>query len=210
MKHSPANSRLFIFDMDGTLLPGSTGLLELARLFNTETELYEMERLYSTRQLTTQEFTKAVGKLWGKVALEESRRAFDAARKIDGIVECLAAIKAKGHVSCLITMSQDIFARHFKASGFDYVVSTTYPPNTDGSVTILEPDDKCRIAQEICASHQLNYLRSVAFGDSLSDEPLFADLTETVAVNATPELRSLSKYIYTGTSILDAYHLLDL
>jgi phosphoserine phosphatase len=210
MENGVAGARLFIFDMDGTLISGSTGLLELAKLFKSESELSRMEELYSSRTLSTREFTEAVGQLWGEIPLADGQRAFASAPKIGGIAECLATIKANGHISCLITMSQDVFAQHFRIYGFDYIASTTYPPNTRGPITILEPEDKRRISREICAAHRLDYSRSVAFGDSLSDEPLFSDLTETVAVNATPSLQRISKYNYSGDSILEAYSLLKI
>jgi phosphoserine phosphatase len=209
MTRSDHQVRLFIFDMDGTLLPGTTGLLELAKILGAQDSLREMEERYSRKLLNTRDFTHALGALWGKVSVADSKRAFEAAPKLDGIAECLQELKGLGHISCLITMSQDIFAQHFKSYGFDYIASTTYPANTEGPVTILEPEDKRRIAKEICASHQLDYRQSVAFGDSLSDEPLFTDLINTVAVNATPGLQRISKHVYQGMSLMDAYRLVN-
>lgn len=201
--------RLFIFDMDGTLLPGSTGLLELAKLFNTTEELIEMEKAYSRGLFTTREFTYAVSAMWGKISDSDARSAFDAAAKIDGIRDCLKAISQDGNLSCLITMSQDVFARHFNEYGFDYIFSTTYPPHTTGDPTILVPADKRRLSQKLCQRHSLDYTKSVAFGDSISDEFLFDDLEETVAVNASSNIRRISKYVYNGSSILDAYRLVS-
>lgn len=201
--------RLYIFDMDGTLLPHSTGLIELAKQLGTEETLHQLDQLFSEKKLSTTDFTYQVAELWGEINPQIGYQAFLAASKIADIKECLEHIKSEGSTSCLITMSQDVFALNFKDYGFDYIYSTSYPPNTKGTLSILTPEDKPKITKALCNKLGLLFEDSVALGDSLSDEPLFAELTETVAVNASMALQNISKYHYNGNSILEAYKLLD-
>lgn len=201
--------RLYIFDMDGTILPESTGLLELAKKLGTETQLFELEKQFSERRITTYQFTDLISKLWGEIDKNVSFSAFQDAKKIDHISECLAEIKGRGSVSCLITMSQDVFASHFSIYGFDHIFSSTYPPHSDEYFKILSPEDKPLIAMDLCNKYNLDFDECIAFGDSLSDEPLFSKLTETIAVNASPELKKISKYNYSGNSILEAYRMIS-
>ena len=71
---------------------------------------------------------------------------------------------------------------------------------------ILTPADKVRIAQELCERHRVT--RCVAYGDSISDVPLFAHLGRTtVAVNAGADLVSVAGAAYTGEDLLGAYAL---
>lgn len=202
--------RLFIFDMDGTILPKSTGLIELSKQLGTEKKLFELEALFSKRKLDTFEFTNLISEMWGEIDPNTSLQAFNNATKLSDISKCLEEIKKRGDISCLITMSQDVFANNFLSFGFDHVFSTTYPPNTQCKPKILTPEDKPLIAKEICQKYGMNFMDSVAFGDSLSDEPLFNQLTETVAVNASSALREMSKYSYIGDSILEAYKLVKI
>ncbi|MFC1235958.1 HAD hydrolase family protein [Vibrio sp. F74] len=136
--------------------------------------------------------------LWGYIDPELSHKAFSNAKKIYGTSECLAIIKRNGGTSCLITMSQDIFSSHFKKYGFYFVFSSTYPPNTSGDIKTLTPNDKPIIPRNLCKIKNLKFEESIAFGDSLSDEPLFSLLTETIAINATETLKNISKYSYEG------------
>ncbi len=116
-------NRLYIFDMDGTLLINTTGLIELAKVLGTKKELFELEESFKNNELSTVEFTRLISILWGYIDPDLSHKAFSNAQKIYGISECLAIIKRNGGTSCLITMSQDIFSSHFKKYGFDFIFS---------------------------------------------------------------------------------------
>ncbi|MEV8514848.1 hypothetical protein [Dactylosporangium sp. NPDC051484] len=49
--------------------------------------------------------------------------------------------------------------------------------------------------------------RRVAYGDSMSDAPLFRHLAATVAVNADTHLTGLAAASYRGESCIDAYEI---
>ena len=70
---------------------------------------------------------------------------------------------------------------------------------------ILNPADKVRLAEEERAAHGLPRHACVAYGDSMSDLPLFAVLENTVAVNADSELERAARVVYRGKDLREAY-----
>ncbi|MGH3377488.1 MAG: hypothetical protein ACRDP6_22380 [Actinoallomurus sp.] len=59
----------------------------------------------------------------------------------------------------------------------------------------------------MCEQYDLSHSRCVAYGDSLSDAPLFRRLTKTVAVNADHHLADLATLSYRGDDLAEAYTL---
>lgn len=202
--------RLFVFDMDGTLLPDTSGLLAVAAVLDTLREVEELEREFARGKVSTVEFTRAVYAMWGLVPSTLSRSAFESCRKMTEIREVTADISAGGGISCLITMSQDFFANHFLEYGFDYVFSSRYPAVTDGAVQeadVLVPESKPGIVRELCERYEFNFETTIAFGDSGSDVPLFRELIHTISVNASERLEKMSSVNYRGSSMMTAYQL---
>jgi len=72
---------------------------------------------------------------------------------------------------------------------------------------ILTPQDKVRILEDLCRTYGVARARCVAFGDSMSDAPLFRHLAATVAVNADEHLAGLAAVSYHGDDLTEAYAL---
>ena len=128
---------------------------------------------------------------------------------IEGIEEVCRDIASRGERSMLITMSPNFFSDHLCARGIDVVRASRWPPLPfAGSVDpagILSPADKVRLAEEERAAHGLPRSACVAYGDSMSDLPLFAVLDNTVAVNADSELERAARVAYRGEDLREAY-----
>lgn len=111
----------------------------------------------------------------------------------------------------LITMSPDFFAEHLLAFGVDVVAASRFPAlpfaQPIDTAGILEPADKVRLAEQEWIAHGLTPNDCVAYGDSMSDLPLFGVLENTVAVNADEDLERVAAIAYRGDSLLDAYAL---
>jgi phosphoserine phosphatase len=54
-------------------------------------------------------------------------------------------------------------------------------------------------------SGTLDQLHCVAFGDSMSDYPLFQELVHTVSINGDETLKSLARYHYEGSDLHEAF-----
>jgi phosphoserine phosphatase len=76
---SALKNRLVIFDMDGTLLPGSTACKEIAKHANTLHELLELEERFAAGGMDTADFADALTDLWRLFCSDLARRAFECA-----------------------------------------------------------------------------------------------------------------------------------
>jgi len=203
--------RVFFFDMDGTILPNTTGLLETARYFKTEKELLKLENDFSKNLLDTAQFTKIISKLWGIISNKTSGKIFNKTKKMKGLKTCFKHIRKNGDYSCIITLSQDFFTDHFKDYGVDYIFSTPYPPNhkNEYNLKCLTADDKKKIAIKLCKELGVQPENSVAFGDSSGDLPIFEAVGYSIAINPKKDLSKYVALTYRGNSILEAYKAIE-
>ncbi|GAA3956258.1 hypothetical protein GCM10023085_43540 [Actinomadura viridis] len=202
---------LHIFDMDGTLLTGSTANLEVARHLGTLPELHTLEARFSTGELDTRAFSAEIHRLWNDLTTEIVAAAYAAGPWLKGIPDVCADIRARGEHCAVITMSPDFFAHHLLDLGFDQVIASRFPPLPFTApldpAGILTPADKVRITEELRTRHDLPRHRVLAYGDSMSDAPLFRHLTNTVAINADHHLADIAALDYRGDDLTEAYRL---
>lgn len=197
--------------MDGTLLKGTSASLQIASYLGCAEELTGMEARFAAGEIDTRGFAVVIHRLWKKLTGAAVAEVFGASPWLAGIPEVCADIRKRGERSVVITMSPDFFARHLLELGVDDVMASRFPSlpfreplDPDG---ILAPADKVRIVTELCNRHALPESRCVAYGDSMSDAPLFRRLTKTVAVNADHHLAELAAVSYAGDDLAGAYAL---
>lgn len=200
---------LHIFDLDGTLIHGSTASLEIAKVTGTTAELTELEASFGAGEIETRQFAHAIGQLWRGLSSEIVEQAMLATPFLNGISEVVQDIRARGERSALITMTPNFFADRMSVFGFDHIAGSVFPslplaedPNPE---LILVPESKVSITAEWLQLYDLSWHECAAYGDSLSDLPLFAQLETTIAINASESLQALSSHIYTGKSLWEAY-----
>lgn len=201
---------LHVFDMDGTLL-GSSASVEVARQLGTLAEVTSLEARFAAGEIGTRDFALAVVAQWRDLTVQMVAAAFEAGPWLAGIPEVCADIRARGELSAVITLSPDFFARHLLGHGFDHVVASVFGPlPLTGPLAlegILRPDDKLAAVRDLCARHGLTLDHCVAYGDSMSDAPVFGALARTVAVNADHHLEGLAAEHYRGQDLMAAYRL---
>jgi phosphoserine phosphatase len=202
---------LHVFDMDGTLLRGTTAPIELSRRLGRLEPLAELEAGFAAQRITAAQFALQMRELWGDLTTEVVAEVVGGAPWIDGIAEVCDDIAQRGERSMLITMSPDFFADHLRDFGLDTVAASRFPalPFTvalDPS-GILEPADKVRLTERELSELGLAHTQCVAYGDSMSDLPLFDVLANTVAVNADESLEQRAARVYRGENLLEAYAL---
>jgi phosphoserine phosphatase len=202
---------LHVFDMDGTLLKGTTASVQIARYLGCAEQLAGLEARFAAGELDTRGFATAIHDLWRSLTQLVVEEVFGASPWLDGIPAVCADIRERGDRSVVITMSPDFFARHLLELGFDEVVASRFPALPFREALdpggILTPDDKVRIVDEVRARLGLPEGRCVAYGDSMSDAPLFRRLAKTVAVNADHHLAGLAAASYSGDDLGGAYAL---
>jgi phosphoserine phosphatase len=204
-------SLLHVFDMDGTLLRGTTASLEMARRLGCEPQLLELEESFARGAIDTRAFSLAAATLYGPLTDEIVAEIFRASPWIPGLPEVLGDIRARGEHSLVITMSPDFYAGGLRELGADEVVASRFPPLPirvmPDPVGILTPEDKVTIVNRVLVGHGLSTRQCLAYGDSGSDIPLFRHLPTTVAVNAGAELAALATVSYEGEDLREAYEL---
>jgi phosphoserine phosphatase len=71
-------NRLFVFDMDGTLLIRTTACIEIAKVSGTLDHLHILEQQFAAGEMDAFSFAQSVGGLWGVVDEQLVRTAFEA------------------------------------------------------------------------------------------------------------------------------------
>ena len=200
--------RAHFFDMDGTLLVGTSAPLLLAETLGETEALLALEERFDAGTASAFDFARELHDRWGVVDPAVIGAAFAAAPLLGSIREVLADIRDRGEKSCLITMSPTYFADRFLDFGFDRVHGSRFPADAATAVDvagILHPHDKPRLAGEFCAEHGLRLDEAVAYGDSMSDVPLFGAVGVAISVNGDHHLEALADLAIEGPDLLAAY-----
>lgn len=204
-------TRLHVFDMDGTLIPGTSASLELARHTGHHTELVALERRFSAGLVDAPTFARTSYALWSALTVDDVAQVWQAMPLLTGIAEVFADIRRRGEFALVVTLAPDFLARGFLGLGATEVVASRWPTlpfREPLDVTgILSPEDKPRIAAEMGARFGLTGDDMVGYGDSMSDAPLFRQLRHTVAVNADHHVADLAALTYRGDDLRAAYAL---
>lgn len=204
--------RLYAFDMDGTLLLDTTASLEIAKVTNTQEELFLLEDSFRNKKINTKEFARSLFTLFFSkdktIEKDILQVAFELSPKLKNISSVVQQIKQNNDIPILITMSPNFFADFFYSYGFVHVFASYFPQNIFESFDenkILTPQDKPRICIELCQKYNLDFKETVALGDSMSDYPLFKELTHTVSVNGDKKISSMAKYNYKGNDLEELF-----
>jgi phosphoserine phosphatase len=201
---------LHVFDMDGTLLRGSAAA-QIAGLLGCVEELAALDARLFTGDIDTRGFAVTVHTMWQALTPDLVAAAFAASPWLSGIREVCADIRERGERSAVITMSPDFFASGLLDLGFDAVEASRFPvPPFRAPIDpagILTPADKVTIVERLRGRYGIPRERCVAYGDSVSDVPLFKHLAATVAVNADHHLAGIAAASYHGDDIGEAYEI---
>jgi phosphoserine phosphatase len=201
-------NRLFVFDMDGTLLIKTTACIEIAKAVGILDHHDKLEAQFASGEIDAFGFAQQIGALWGVLDEQVVRAAFEATPKLENIQTVTALIRQGGGKSCLITLSPDFYAHLFYDYGFDFIGASQFPRSLEEEILrekILNPEDKARLVRKWCSQLGIEMNQCVAFGDSMSDYLLFQELEHSVAVNGDATLKALARYHYEGADLLDAF-----
>ncbi|MCP4747139.1 MAG: HAD-IB family phosphatase [Desulfobacteraceae bacterium] len=194
------------------MLVNTTANLEIAKVTKTEKELSDLEEVFKSGGIDTKGFAATIFQLWGMLDSQLIEKSFLESKKLKKIKTVVKKIKEKSGIAILITMSPDFFANHFYSYGFDHVYASCFPKKNEklDLNKILTPDDKPSIVMDLCKKYNCTLDKCVAFGDSMSDYPLFEKLKETVAINGDPKIDAAAKYSYKGNDLEEAINLFSL
>lgn len=200
--------RAHVFDMDGTLLRGTTASLLMAGVLGAREQLRALETRFAAGGQTNADFARTLHATWGPVPAASAAEAFAAAPLLRNIDAVVGDIHERGERACLITMSPDYFAEHFLQFGFDAVYSSRFPRDAAtplDAAAILTFEDKPRLARAFCVEHGLRVEEAVAYGDSMSDVPLFDVVGYRISINGDHHLQDLCDVAVRGDDLWAAY-----
>lgn len=222
-------SRLHLFDLDGTLIRGSSAAVEISRQLGLDEEIRDLELAFAGGGMTPPDFAARACEMWSELTEDHIDAAFLGAPWLSGIREVWDEIRARGERSAVISLSPDFFVSRLlhedghgadagavggeaaAVRGVDVTYGSRWPsvpfrelPDPAG---ILSAEAKVRIADELCARFGVSRSECVAYGDSMSDAALFAAVPLSVAVNADGHVRHLATAEYEGEDLREAYGL---
>src|SRR5690349_723676 len=119
--------RLHIFDMDGTLIRGSSCNIELARVLGKVDEFRALDAEFVTQRIDSPEYARRAYSMWSSLTEEVVARAFDSAPWLAGIVEVWADITARGEYCAVISLSPSFFVGRLRRWGVHEVRASVFP-----------------------------------------------------------------------------------
>lgn len=204
-------ARLHLFDLDGTLLHGTSAPAEISRQLGLEAETMELDRAISAGRIDPPEYASRVYALWAELTDAHVAAAFDGAPWLARIREVWTEIRGSGDYCAVVSLSPSFFVERLLDWGAHAAFGSRFP-----AVPFAEPVDpagvltaaaKVTITDRLCEQFGVGRADCVAYGDSMSDRDLFAAVPVSVAVNADTHLAGLATYSYTGRDLWDAYEL---
>ncbi|MGW1912057.1 HAD family hydrolase [Streptomyces sp. NPDC002076] len=204
-------TRLHLFDLDGTLLHGSTAPVEISRQLGLEAEAVALDQAIAAGRIGPPEYAAQIYDLWSGLTEAHVSAAFEAAPWLDRIREVWAEIRDAGEYCAVVSLSPSFFVERLLDWGAHAAHGSRFP-----AVPFTEPVDpsgvlsaaaKVAIADRLCEEFGVARAGCVAYGDSMSDKDLFAVVPVSVAVNADAHLAGLATHSYTGQDLWDAYEL---
>lgn len=204
--------KLHLFDMDGTLLYGTSANVELARELGLVAEFQALDARFAAGEIDSPAYARQAYAMWQELTVERVATAFAAAPWLAGIREVWADIRARGEYCAVISMSPEFFVRHLLEWGAHATYGGRFPALPFGGVPldisgILVPESKVLIADQLCARYGVTRAECVAYGDSTSDALLFDVVPVSVAVNGDHHVSDIATLSYTGRDLRDAYAL---
>ncbi|WP_269855427.1 HAD family hydrolase [Streptomyces sp. RPT161] len=207
-------AKLHLFDMDGTLLYGSSANVELARELGLVEEFHALDADFLAGLIDSPHYARRAYELWQGLTAAQVAAAFAAAPWLEGIREVWADIRARGEYCAVISLSPDFFVRRLTAWGAHAAFGGRFPelPFRGAPLDVsglLAPESKVRIADRLCAEYGLTRAQCVAYGDSMSDAALFSVVPTSVAVNGDHHVSGLATFSYAGQDLRAAYELVQ-
>jgi phosphoserine phosphatase len=203
-----------VFDLDGTLLLGTTVSLLLAEWLGRTAEIARLEEAFRANEITNSVIAETSAAWFAGQRTEEIWRVLGQGPWIDGMTETFQALRASG-VSLLLGTITWSFAAEMLSEHYGFAaVSGTEMQAANGilSGTISRPfdeHDKLHFVEKWCARRGISMDQVAAIGDSRSDIPLFRRAGLSIALNATPDAREIATHILETDDLRDALPLLS-
>jgi phosphoserine phosphatase len=204
-------ARLHLFDLDGTLLKGTTAPVEISRQLGLEAETVALDRAISEGLIGPPEYAAQVYTLWADLTEAHVAAAFEGAPWLERIREVWAEIRRVGDYCAVVSLSPSFFVERLIGWGAHATYGSRFPavPFTEpvDPTGVLSAAAKVEIAARLCREFGVASADCIAYGDSLSDRDLFGSVPVSVAVNADRHVAGIATHSYVGGDLWEAYEL---
>ena len=188
------NRRLFVFDMDSTLIQGEV-IDELAKLAGVGDRVAKITEAAMRGELKFDEsFTQRLGLLKGLPA-ERAHSLLNTIPLAEGAERLIRTLKLLGYKTAILSGGFQFFARSLQQRlGIDYVYSNELEIE-DGVVTgravppIINGARKAELLREIAEHEGISLEQAVAVGDGANDIPMLSLAGMGIAYRAKPRVR---------------------
>jgi phosphoserine phosphatase len=206
--------RLACFDLDGTLVVGTSVSQHLADRFGHGMEMAELEKRYAAGEISNSVVASEQARSYRGVALPDVVAKLDDIPCIGGIDSTLSALRKRDIDLLLCTVTWTFAAEEFgRRHGFT-AVSGTEIELDDGIPTgavkrHFDEWDKVEFVRTYCQANGIELSQCIAVGDSRSDVPLFREVGFSVALNATPQAREVASVVLDTDDLMDILDVID-
>ncbi|WP_329265680.1 HAD-IB family phosphatase [Streptomyces pseudovenezuelae] len=204
-------ARLHLFDLDGTLLHGTSAPVQISRQLGLEAEAVALDQAIGAGLIGPPEYAQQVRALWASLTEAHVVAAFEGAPWLARIREVWAEIRAQGDYCAVVSLSPSFFVERLTSWGAHAAYGSRFPavPFTEpvDPTGVLSSAAKVLIADRLCEQFGVTRDDCIAYGDSSSDKDLFTVVPVSVAVNADHHLSDISTHTYVGMDLWEAYEL---
>jgi phosphoserine phosphatase len=202
-----------VFDLDGTLLRGTTVSLYLAEHMGHGAELAELERRFLAGEISNSVVADRSAPWFAGHTTDSLHALLAEAPWIAGMAEALEALRAAGARLLLGTITWRSAARMLQERhAFEGVSGTEMGESEgvlDGRVARhFDLHDKARWVADWCEERGVDLADVAAVGDSRSDVPLFGRVGFSIALNATEAARAAADVELDAEDLRDVLPLL--
>jgi phosphoserine phosphatase len=206
--------RLACFDLDGTLVRGTSVSRHLADRFGQNEQMAALERRYAAGTISNSVVAEEQARSFRGTPLPEVVGKLGDIACIDGIDPTLAALRERGIESLLGTVTWSFAAEEFRRRhGFAAVSGTVIDLDPGGVPTggvrrHFDEWDKLEFVASYCGASGIDLAECIAIGDSRSDVPLFEAVGLSIALNATSQAREAASVALDTEDLTDILDLI--
>jgi phosphoserine phosphatase len=203
-----------VFDLDGTLLRGSTVSLLLAQWLGRTEESAELARAFGAHEISNSVVADTSAGWFAGQSTADAWRVLADGRWIDRMSKTFRALAA-AEVSLLLGTITWRFGAEMLRERYGFAaVSGTEMQVTDGIISgtvtrYFDEHDKVGFVEAWCTQNGYSMSQVAAIGDSRSDVPLFRRVGMSIALNATPDARAVATHVLDTEDLRDVLALLQ-
>jgi phosphoserine phosphatase len=202
-----------VFDLDGTLLRGTSVSLRLGEWMGRREAIDELERRFRANEISNHEVADTSASWFTGVAPDDVWAELEAAPWIEGIEGTVRALVDAGCQVLLGTVTWRFAAEMLQHRYGFHAVCGTEMDLEDGRLSgrvsrYFDEFDKLRFVEEWCTEHGHALECVAAVGDSRSDVPLFQRVGMAIALNATEDARDAAHHVLDTERLSDVLGLL--